>query len=621
MSIGRRRFTPRGLQHASPITCLNLLVHIGIAATLLFGFAQPRLHAQPAAAADVIVVGAGIAGLAAALEAARGGADVQILDMWSVFGGHAVMSGGGVAIVGTDYQRREGVTDTPELAARDFLQWGEDPDLEWVQYYANNSAQEIGSWLEALGVTWGALRQMPGNSVPRFHESNGRGLGLVTPIYRETLRYPNVSFRWNFRVTELLIEEGRVAGVNGEDTRSGVHAEIRADRVVLATGGFQSNLAMVLLHWPDELPAPGRLLVGSGLNSIGLGHELAQQADAAFHRMDHQWNYAYGLPHPRYPGEERALNAAVADAIWVNAAGERFVNEQGSTKEVFPAVVRQVPATYWAIFDEDGAATFFASGSGWDDAERIRREILENPDIVIRADTIEALAAAAGIDGRSLSGTIARFNSMVSAGVDADFGRFDGGVALPAAKKIDQPPFHAAQFFPMTRKSMGGVSIDRNGRVLDLAGELVAGLYAAGELTGFAGVNGSAGLEGTFLGPSVLTGRVAARTVLEDIAETRALASVRAGAIESPPAPPRVFSMPERSACESCHALPALVGEAREGYGHFERVHGEVLERGLDCGLCHAELTPFDSQSHAIDRMAQIDNCQNCHLAIEYPEP
>ena len=79
--------------------------------------------------------------------------------------------------------------------------------------------------------------------------------------------------------------------------------------------------------------------------------------------------------------------------------------------------------------------------------------------------------------------------------------------------------------------------------------------------------------------------------------------------------------MSERSACESCHALPALVGEARDGYGHFERVHGEVLERGLDCGLCHTELTPFDPRSHAIDRIAQIDNCSNCHLAIEYPEP
>ena len=581
---------------------------------LSLGTGSPA-YSQAPQGADVIVVGAGISGLSAALEAARGGVDVQIVDVWSVFGGHAVMSGGGVAIIDSDFQRAHGIVDTPVLASEDFFSRGEDPDPYWVDYYTRNSRTELGQWLESLGVRWLSLNPQPGNSVRRFHRTDGRGLGLVTPIYREVLRHANVSFRWNFRVTELLVEQGRVVGIRGEDTRNGEADELRAPRVLLATGGFQSNLQMVRRFWPAHFAEPGELLIGSGLNSVGSGHDLAREAEAGFHRMDHQWNYPWGLPHPQYPGEGRALAARNEVSIWVNGDGQRFVNELADPTVLLAAVVAQRPSTYWAIFDDDDNEGFYVSGSGWDNFLRIREEILDNAILTSQAATLAELAVTIGQNAGRLETTVARYNAMVDEGHDEDFGRFASADDLVERARIDQPPFYAIQFFPMTRKSMGGVRVDRQMRVVREDGTLIPGLYASGELTGFAGVNGSAGLEGTFLGPAILTGRVAGRTLLREVAESRELRQpelkVETGL------PPLTLSPAETAVCDGCHRLQDLVANPRPGYAHFERVHRAVIEEELNCGACHQELSPFDASDHVVDRQLQTQNCVHCHLVVE----
>lgn len=590
------------------------VAHIALIGILSVGTGYPA-HSQAPQGADVIIVGAGISGLSAALEAARGGVEVQIVDVWSVFGGHAVMSGGGVAIIDSDFQRAHGIVDSPELATEDFFSRGEDPDPYWVDYYTQNSRTELGQWLELLGVRWLSLNPQPGNSVRRFHRTDGRGLGLVTPIYREVLRHPNVSFRWNFRVTELLVEQGRVVGIRGEDTRSGEADELRAPRVLLATGGFQSNLEMVRRFWPAHLAEPGQLLIGSGLNSVGSGHDLAREAEAGFHRMDHQWNYPWGLPHPQYPGEGRALAARNEVSIWVNADGQRFVNELADPTVLLATVVAQRPSTYWAIFDDDDNEGFYVSGSGWDNFQRIREEILDNALLTSQAATLAELAAAIGLDASRLETTVSRYNTMVDEGLDEDFGRFASADDLVERARIDQPPFYAIQFFPMTRKSMGGVRVDRQMRVVREDGTLIPGLYASGELTGFAGVNGSAGLEGTFLGPAILTGRVAGRTLLRDVAEARELLQPELKFETG--VPPRTLSPAETSACDECHRLQDLAANPRPGYAHFERVHRAVIAEQQNCGTCHQELSPFDAANHVVDRQLQTQNCVHCHLVVE----
>jgi flavocytochrome c len=567
---------------------------------------------------EVIVVGAGIAGLSAALDAADAGVRVTVVDMWSVFGGHAVMSQGGVCIVGSPVQQAAGVADTPDLAFKDFVDWGEDPDRDWVRFYVDRSRDLIYDWVTAKGITFDGVVRQAGNSVARFHETRGRGLGLVSPIYRDAAQHPRVTFVWNMKVTGLLRDGDRVVGVVGDDMRSGERRELRGSAVVLATGGFQSNLEMVRTFWPASLPFPERILVGSGLNSTGSGHDVARSAGAALVRMDHQWNYSTGLPDPRYAGAGRGLNAHNTHSIWVNAQGRRFVNELASDKFTFPVLVGQRPATYWAIFDEAAKKEFWVSGSDWGDFARIEREIFARPELVKTATTIEQLAEQAGLPASTLLETVRRYNQLAAQGNDSDFGRFSAADRERPAT-IGVPPFYAVQFFPLTRKSMGGVSIDRSCRVLDGSSRPIAGLYAAGELTGLAGINGRAGLEGTFLGPSIVTGRVAGRRAAAELGFTGAPGAPEAdspGRASSGGAT-GAGSEPLAERCAACHDVAAQVASPRRGYSHFEKVHRVVGERKYDCARCHAEMWPFELERHRVDRVAQIASCRHCHVADE----
>src|SRR5205085_11530154 len=131
-----------------------------------------------------------------------------------------------------------------ELACRDFMRFGEDADRGWVRFYAQNRRREVYDWLQGLGFRdWELYPQViPGNSVRRQHVAKGRGVGLVSPIYRECLRYPNLSFVWNTKVTGLIIESERVVGLHGTRQRTGQTNEFRAGSVILATGGFESSL-------------------------------------------------------------------------------------------------------------------------------------------------------------------------------------------------------------------------------------------------------------------------------------------------------------------------------------------------------------------------------------------
>src|SRR4051794_288020 len=145
---------------------------------------------------DIVVVGAGIAGLTTALEAARGGATVAVVDIASVFGGHAIVSEGGLALVGTPLQAKLGAADTPDLAYQDFVRLGEDPNLPWVRMYVDRSRRDIYDWMTSLGVEFTGLRQISGNSAARFHDNPRRGYGLVEPVYRACLRSGKVTFYW-----------------------------------------------------------------------------------------------------------------------------------------------------------------------------------------------------------------------------------------------------------------------------------------------------------------------------------------------------------------------------------------------------------------------------------------
>ncbi|MCH8818975.1 MAG: FAD-binding protein [Acidobacteria bacterium] len=277
----------------------------------------------------------------------------------------------------------------------------------------------------------------------------------VTTLYRECLKYPNVDFVWNHKVTDLVQVEQRISGVETENLRTGELRTFRASAVILATGGFQSSLELVRQNWPQHLKSPDRLLFSAGFNATGSGHTLAREAGGVLHYMDHQWNYSTGIPHPGHPGTDRGLSGGNSVSIWVNAEGERFVNESASPKDSLPAILNQASSTYWAVFDE--AASFRMSGTGWDNA----REVLlqKAPGLMKRADSIEGLAELMGLPSDKLEATVDRYNAMIDQGRDEDFGRFDED-RLPSEEvnirhhtplKIEQAPFDAIQGYPPAR--------------------------------------------------------------------------------------------------------------------------------------------------------------------------
>lgn len=457
---------------------------------------------------DVIIIGAGIGGLSTAWEAGRQGLRVTVVEMFSVFGGHAVMSEGGLALVATAYQAEKGVEDSPELAIRDFTDWGEDASLPWVEAFAYHSSERVADWLVSLGARFSGLRKQAGNRTARFHENAQRGLGVVAPIYRDCLRYPNIRFEWNTQALQLLREGNRVVGVKVRRLRTGSETELRAPTVVVATGGYQSSLKLVRESWPAALPFPENLLLGAGLNAVGSGLELGKEAGAAIERMDHQWNYPWGMLDPRFPGARRGLNARVPNSIWVNTQGVRFVNEVLNARDTLAALLRQNPSRYWAIFDSQGKRSMSVAGTHWAQYARVEAQLIENPEITAKAETLEALAAKIGVPVDTFTATVARYNQMVDGGDDFDFHRFGPGAADPRKindrmqappRRIETPPYYAIPMGPLTRKSMGGLRVDLQCRVLTASGDPIEGLYAVGEVTGFGGINGKAGLKGLFL--------------------------------------------------------------------------------------------------------------------------
>jgi succinate dehydrogenase/fumarate reductase flavoprotein subunit len=454
---------------------------------------------------------------------------------------------------------------------------------------------EIYEWLITMGVVFQEVWQLPGNSVHRFHNIQGRGLGLVGPIYRECIKNPNIRFIWNTEVKDMIVEDARVVGVRTRQLRTKKEQSYRAPVVILATGGFQSNLDMVRENWPKGLMFPDRFLVGSGINSTGLGHRMAREAGADLSNMDHQWNYG--------------LQAKNESSIWVNAQGRRFVSEYDGPKKNFPVLMEQKPATYWAVFDEGSKYDFFVSGSEWIDFKQIQKVIFDNPDLVKTSSTIEGLAGLTGLPEKALTATVRRYNEMVDKGVDEDFRRFGPGLSYKPCK-ISQSPFYAIQLFPMTRKSMGGVVIDISCRVLDRRQQPIPGLYAVGELAGLAGINGKAALEGTFLGPCIVTGRIAGRSAFAEL-------NIKPKPVAEPGRIPEASKVPpmkaESADCKDCHDLESLSAKPRTGYWHFKKTHRVVHKRKYQCGLCHAELDPYREKNHQVDPLARLENCAICH--------
>lgn len=568
---------------------------------LLFSVFGTAHAAQP----DAVVVGASLAGLSASIDLARRGARVMVIDMNSVFGGHAIQSGG-VAVVASPMQEALGYRDSPELAYHDWSAWSQDPNEEWIRYYVSHSRVEIYDFLTAIGVTFDRIAPSHGNSIPRFHMTHRRGLNLVRPLFREALRYPNITFAWNTQATDLIMRNGKVAGVRMTNLRTQRSEDVACNAVVLATGGFQRNLEKVQKYWPPQDPRPSRILSGSGKYSLGLGLDMAMRAGAAVYRIDRQYNVYTAIPDPRDPSGMLGLSASNNQAIWVNVLGRRFVNPQGFDKDVYSAVLAQPGGSYWAVFDARSKGDFKVGSADWGDRPALAAQVLEDPTLTKTGNSLTELAAATQLPPAALEETVRRYNKLVEAGEDTDFGSF-ASTTKSRPRAITAPPFYAVQFFPMAHKNMGGVAIDIHAQVLDDRQKPIPGLFAGGEITGSAGINGSAGLDGTFTGPSILTGRIAGQS-----AATYVKASADRKSAQAP------VSIPPREGAWSpmtAEALKLRLDSSLPGFWHFEQVHRSVLKREMPCNECHSALVPQAPATDAATLRALSDTCDACHTA------
>lgn len=558
------------------------------ACLVVFAFALVGCNSTPATRhADVIVVGAGIAGLSAALEASANGARVILVDANSVGGGHAVKAGG-FALVDTALQRAKGIEDSPDRAFGDWALRGDDPDTYWAWRYAEESSAQVYDWLTASGVEFKMVLPTSEDRVPRFHFTAGTAVNAVVPLLRKAIFDTDIEMLWNTRAVALAKSGGRITGIKVRDERSGRERLLRSSAVILATGGLQNNLDAVRANWSADEPLPPRILRGAGHFATGDGYRLAEWAGADLRDMQKQVIFYNGVPDPRDRERSRGIVAQNPAAIWVDASGRRFMDESADAKSVTQRMRASDNPGYWMIFDADGARRFSMRDAPWLNRETIRTEVLDNPAIVHKAKSIKGLARLAGLPEHGLQTTVETWNRMVEFEEDFQFARFDKR-SMRNIKTVSKPPFYAVRTWPLTRKSMGGPAINPRAQVLDADRQPIAGLYAAGELTGVAGINGSHGGAGTFLGPSVLTGRIAG-----------AEAALEAGNALS------YTELPQA-------ATVATAAPGAAGYWHFDQAHALVSERGYSCETCHSPENPMRAASARGVMLARLNTCTMCH--------
>ena len=247
----------------------------------------------------------------------------------------------------------------------------------------------------------------------------------------------------------------------------------------------------------------------------------------------------------------------------------------------------------------------------------MQREIFANPKMsawIKQADSIAGLARATGLPPDALEESVRRWNGMIAAGDDTEWQRFSrSDTNRPQA--IATPPFYAVQYFPLSRKSMGGVAVDLSCRVLDRRGQPIPNLYAVGELAGVGGINGRAALEGTMLGPGLFMGRIAAREIVGHLkTEGRSPAANIASAAPEKPSATKPTDPESLRAWRE--VLRQMVVKPRPGYLHFEKAHTVVLERNFDCARCHRESSPLALNAERLDRHPLIQACVICHGSV-----
>ena len=482
--------------------------------------------------ADVVVVGAGGAGMTAAITAAGEGKSVVILESQSMVGGNSVRATGGMNAGKTVYQDENefgesaGVEKTLKTAAEKYAdnetitalaktvseQWAayqanptgyfdsvelmeldtmiggkgiNDPEL--VETLCENSADAI-DWLDEHGITLHNVSSFGGASVKRIHRpvnAEGKTVSVgsyMIPLLQENCEKAGVKMMLDTTATEILTDaNGAAVGVKATGA-SGETVTVNAKAVVLATGGFGANLDMVVKYKPElkgfmTTNAPG--IQGQGI-------EMAQAIGAATVDMDQI------QIHPTVEANTAALiteGLRGDGAILINEEGQRFIDEVGTRDVVSAAEIAQTGSYSWLVVDQAMA-----------DASSVIQGYIKKGYTVTGA-TYEELGKAMGVDAAAFAETMEKWNGYVEAKNDPDFGR------TSFANPLNTAPYYAVKVTAGVHHTMGGLKINANTEVLNEKGEVIPGLFAAGEVTG--GVHGANRLGGNAVADFTVFGRIA----------------------------------------------------------------------------------------------------------------
>ncbi|MCC2141975.1 flavocytochrome c [Faecalibacterium longum] len=482
--------------------------------------------------ADVVVVGAGGAGMTAAITAAGEGKSVVILESQSMVGGNSVRATGGMNAGKTVYQDENefgesaGVEKTLKTAAEKYADnetitaLAKTVSEQWAAYQANptgyfdsvelmeldtmiggkgindpelvetlcaNSADAI-DWLDEHGITLHNVSSFGGASVKRIHRpvnAEGKTVSVgsyMIPLLQENCEKAGVKMMLDTTATEILTDaNGAAVGVKATGA-SGETVTVNAKAVVLASGGFGANLDMVVKYKPElkgfmTTNAPG--IQGQGI-------EMAQAIGAATVDMDQI------QIHPTVEANTAALiteGLRGDGAVLINAEGKRFIDEVGTRDVVSAAEIAQTGSYSWLVVDQAMV-----------DASSVIQGYIKKGYTVTGA-TYEELGEAMGVDAAAFAETMEKWNGYVEAKNDPDFGR------TSFANPLNTAPYYAVKVTAGVHHTMGGLKINANTEVLNEKGEVIPGLFAAGEVTG--GVHGANRLGGNAVADFTVFGRIA----------------------------------------------------------------------------------------------------------------
>jgi len=450
---------------------------------------------------DVIILGAGIAGLVAATSAAEDGLRVALLEKTGDVGGSSAMSGGFFAFSGTPEQAAHGVEDSAGLFLDDLLRVGghrNDPAL--LTAYLENQ-DDTYEWLKEHGAHFTALELSSGQSRPRSHLSPIRA--LLRSLAAQFVRNGG-HLRLDHEATRLIANEsGRVIGAVAKGPDGEVLLQARGG-VIIASGGFSRSRELIELFAPEQLaaiPYGGKANTGDGLRMAwAFGAGLADVAYIAA---------TYGS-HPE-TGEQfhELLTAFYMGAIIVNANGKRFVDESQSYKTLGSAVLTQPEGLGFQIFDARVRALSH-TGVPLNDIG-----FLEDLGHVHKADSLDELAALCQIPPDALRQTVTEYNDMVQSGSQDLWGRTNLCNGVGDLVTVEASPFYAYPAKALMTSTYCGVTISPDAHVRNIYGADIPGLYAIGEVTG--GFHGKAYMTGTSLGKAAIFGRIAVRTIAADV--------------------------------------------------------------------------------------------------------